>query len=564
MLAGTRRKEYFDFTGLPFWIADKQRHELVYDTCVAEGTKCCFNHAVGLPEKEHLDLSIPHPPNFLGQSSKIIPLDFSRGVFSNSKFNSVSDSASHDLGLKGEEEEEEEYEREGDIMEDEEEEEDIIEEEEGRGGDIRGKDHTVKRGYDKEITYVKKHPIYDYELEVFDALFLHRKISIMKATGMGITELILRIMAWLPLHDPELYRASQFVITTGPNIELAKKAISRIYNLFQHTHYKPVTTETTININGCIIESFPSHHLDAARGLERCRFFFADEYDYFPPSQQEIVRTVAERYEAKSHPFIVLNSTPGLPGGLLDKLYRETNPPYYRLTLLYERGLNKIYTPYEISVAKQHPNFEREYNGKFGVGMGNIWPYQLVDAIMEDYPLGLTEWGDKVLAVDPGFGNSENSSQYAIVGAERINGVTYIKHALQFERASTSAMLDKTVDIFRLGYNRCLFDSSQPGLIRDLTTGQGGRPAIPVLPINFREHLGNMTVEAVEAVAQKKVRMHSKAHQDLAYQLKAATYNDRGHPDKRKMAFDLGDGFLMVMHGMKNANSYVIRPIRGI
>lgn len=506
-------KGYSDLQNIPFWIPDKSEHERKYDEAFADNKFCCFNHAVGLPDKEHLDTHGAHSPNFLERVPDSIPDRFFTAPISNS---------------------------------------------------TKVKADSSKDRYDEEITYVKKHPIYDYEMEIFDALFLHRKIAILKATGLGVTELILRIMAWLPLHDPDLYANTQFVITTGPNIELAKKEISRLYNLFLNLPYKPSATDTTITINGCLIESFPSHHLDAARGLEKCRFFFADEYDYFPPSQQEVVRTVAERYEAKSHPFIVLNSTPGLPGGLLDKLYREVNPPYFRLKLLYDRGINKIYTPYEISVAKQHPNFQREYNGQFGVGMGNIWPYQLVDAIMEDYPLGLTQWGDKVMAVDPGFGNSENSSQYAIVGAERINQITYIKHAVQFERASTSAMLDKTVDMFRLGYNRCLFDSSQPGLIRDLINGNNDRPPIPVLPVNFREHLGTMTVEAVEAVAQKRVKLHSKAHLDLAYQLKAATYNDKGHPDKKKMSFDLGDGFIMVLHGMKNANSYVIRPVRSL
>ena len=45
--------------------------------------------------------------------------------------------------------------------------------------------------------------------------------------------------------------------------------------------------------------------------------------DFFPKFQQDDVRHVAERYIAKSDPFIVMVSTPNAPGGLFQKIEQE-------------------------------------------------------------------------------------------------------------------------------------------------------------------------------------------------------------------------------------------------
>jgi hypothetical protein len=62
------------------------------------------------------------------------------------------------------------------------------------------------------------------------------------------------------------------------------------------------TKETVIELNGIKIEAFPSHHLDAMRGLPNVSFILLDEADFFPPGQQADVRDVSERYIAKSNP----------------------------------------------------------------------------------------------------------------------------------------------------------------------------------------------------------------------------------------------------------------------
>ena len=115
-------------------------------------------------------------------------------------------------------------------------------------------------------------PLYDYEQLIFDALVgnaASKHLWIKKATGLGVSEFMLRSMAWLCLKDNAL-SGSQMCIVTGPRIELAIALIDRMKALFRHEGLGSVafdTKETVIELNGVKIEAFPSHHLDVMRGF---------------------------------------------------------------------------------------------------------------------------------------------------------------------------------------------------------------------------------------------------------------------------------------------------------
>src|SRR3954451_20607745 len=103
-----------------------------------------------------------------------------------------------------------------------------------------------------------------------------KHLWIKKATGLGISEFMLRFMAWLCLKDNTL-SGSQMCIVTGPRIDLAIALIDRMKKLFTSTSGIAVATtfdtkETVIELNGVKIEAFPSHHLDAMRGLPNVSF----------------------------------------------------------------------------------------------------------------------------------------------------------------------------------------------------------------------------------------------------------------------------------------------------
>jgi hypothetical protein len=101
-------------------------------------------------------------------------------------------------------------------------------------------------------------------------------------------------------------------IVTGPRIDLAIALIDRMKRLFAGKGLITFDTkETVIELNNVKIEAFPSHHLDAMRGLPYVSFILLDEADFFPPGQQQQdARDVSERYIAKSNPYIVTISTP--------------------------------------------------------------------------------------------------------------------------------------------------------------------------------------------------------------------------------------------------------------
>ena len=125
------RKELFQrLQGKPFWIWDKQQHKL--EDIRASGD-CCFNHILGLPQKD---------------------------------------------------------------------------------------------GNDK--------PLYEYEQIIYDSLVTrnsNKHLWIKKATGLGISEFMIRFMAWLCLKDNAL-SGSQMCIVTGPRIDLAIALIDRMKRLF--------------------------------------------------------------------------------------------------------------------------------------------------------------------------------------------------------------------------------------------------------------------------------------------------------------------------------------------
>ena len=204
-------------------------------------------------------------------------------------------------------------------------------------------------------------PIFDYQKILFDTLmildsnnnnnnqlnlsFKHKHLWVKKATGLGVTEFFLRLMAWLCLRNND-YQNSQMCIVTGPNIDIAIKLIKRMKALFEpKLHVTFDSKETVLELNGCTIEAYPSNHIDAYRALDNPKFILLDEADFFRKGEQEDVRHVSERYIAKSDPYIVMVSTPNAPDGLFERIEKEADNIciYNRLLLDYTYGLGKIY-----------------------------------------------------------------------------------------------------------------------------------------------------------------------------------------------------------------------------
>jgi hypothetical protein len=339
-------------------------------------------------------------------------------------------------------------------------------------------------------------PLFDYEKKIFDSLIrtednvtifsnVHNNIKpnnkhlwIKKATGLGISEFMLRFMAWLCLKDNAL-SGSQMCIVTGPRIELSIALVDRMKGLFSNKmsqNYNSITfdtKETVIELNGVKIEAFPSHHLDAMRGLQNVSFILLDEADFFPPGQQQDARDVSERYIAKSNPYIVMVSTPNAPDGLFERIEKEAEDTclYKRLFLDYTYGISKIYTAEEIEKAKQSPSFEREYNCKYLGRIGNVFHTKDIEAAIakgrnyDPNAIDLFHFFSRSMGIDPAYG----SSAFGIVVTQWADGVIQVLYADEFHRADYNDMLNTVLELMtKYNVDLTYIDGANPSFIRSL------------------------------------------------------------------------------------------------
>lgn len=158
--------------GKKFWIGSKEEHERL---AIESGSKCCFNHIIGLPVKEHL---------------------------------------------------------------------------------------VGKGPVGKEIREKRKHPMYEYEWEIWSAYRNNRYVRVKKAAGMGITTFVLRVMAFSCVTD-DTYKGQDMIIVTGPSQDLANNLLDRLVDTFGDTDYTPIRVGNSVFINGCKITA--SRHTTLTR-----------------------------------------------------------------------------------------------------------------------------------------------------------------------------------------------------------------------------------------------------------------------------------------------------------
>ena len=342
--------------------------------------------------------------------------------------------------------------------------------------------HTFNHAVGLPQKNAQAYPLFDYEQLLYNELQQHRHLWIKKATGLGVTEFMLRYMAWLCLKNSNI-RNSQMCIVTGPRIELAITLIDRMKGLFheadsvlnrvQIVSFK--TKETVIELNGVHIEAYPSHHLDAMRGLTNVSFIYLDEADFFPIGQQQDARDVSERYIAKSNPWIVMVSTPNAPDGLFDKIEREPEETclYKRLFLDYTYGLNRIYTKEEIEKAKASPSFEREYNLKYLGKVGNVFHTLDIESALCTQKEGqeMMNWSTSTMVgrsmgIDVAWGDT---SKFAIVITQYRNNKVEVFYAESFEKPLMNEIINHIMQLKQRHHiTKIYVDGANPEVIREL------------------------------------------------------------------------------------------------
>ncbi|HJT49397.1 MAG TPA: hypothetical protein VJ729_14525 [Nitrososphaeraceae archaeon] len=425
-------------------------------------------------------------------------------------------------------------------------------------------------------------PLHDYEQIIFDSLVTqisNKHLWIKKATGLGVSEFMLRFMAWLCLKDNTL-SGSQMCIVTGPRIDLAIALIDRMKKLFASGKGIAAaivfdTRETIIELNNVKIEAFPSHHLDAMRGLPNVSFILLDEADFFPPGQQQDARDVSERYIAKSNPHIVMVSTPNAPEGLFERIEKESEDTclYKRILLDYTYGIGKIYSADEIKKAKQSPSFEREYNLKYLGKIGNVFHTKDIEAAIEKGrkydPDNLNQsiFTSTSMGIDPAYG----SSAFGIVITRYADGIVQILYAEEYHRPDYNEMLSMVYGLMtKYNVDKVYIDGANPSFIRSLklqigedadydkviaryrSEGFGDESALAdmkVIPVNFNKEHKAMLGHCKMIIENDggRIAINPDRYDKLITSLRTAVDND-GVLDKEATSYnDIFDAFRLAL-----------------
>jgi hypothetical protein len=405
-------------------------------------------------------------------------------------------------------------------------------------------------------------PLFNYEQLLYDTLQKQKHVWIKKATGLGITEFMLRYMAWICFKDDSL-KDSQMCIVTGPRIDLAVGLIARLKSLFTDNGLVTLDTkENVIVLNGVRIEAYPSHHLDAMRGIPDVSFILLDEADFFPPGQQQDARDVSERYIAKSNPWIVMVSTPNAPEGLFEKIEREPEETclYKRLYFDYTYGIDKIYTREEIALAQKSPSFEREYNLKYLGKIGNVFHTLDIEAAIVTQQQGqeMLDWTTSTMigrsmGIDVAWGDT---SKFAIVITQYRNNRVEVFYAESFDKPQMNQIINHILQLKQRHHiTRLYVDGANPEVIRELKRRIGEFENIQeyyteeqiwqmrygdnmqIIPVNFQKRHKGMLQWTYTLMSKKLVRIHPSL-QKLIVSLRTAIVSDEWKLDKQQTSHD--------------------------
>jgi hypothetical protein len=399
------------------------------------------------------------------------------------------------------------------------------------------------------------HPCYKYEQEILEYLdqgkvdSAKKMICVYKATGLGLTELILMWILFKCATDPFFQQNEDVVIFTGPNIELAKKLIERMKQFANerieyedHGMYK-------IQIGKANIQVYPSNNIDAVRGIPRVSCVFGDEAAFFTGLKDDKqIRTVGERYRGKSDSYVIWVSTAGdFASGFFYEIKEEPDAvcQYKRFEMYEDRGLEKdsvtgtsIFSDGYIEEARKLPSFPQEFQGIWGANVGDIYSTEALDEVTDmdyeiDYELGSK---NRLGFCDPGFG----SSQFGICITEMRDNMPYVIYSKSYKRQSATAMvreISRLADLFSVHKWGC--DKANPEIIKDMRETLH----LNVTAISNKESGRKMTVQAATKVQKKKVRIHPK-FLNLKKQLMTITFGKNGQPNKTNdNPFDEGDAF---------------------
>jgi len=374
--------------------------------------------------------------------------------------------------------------------------------------------------------------------------------------------------------DPTQYLNSRMVIVVGPNLTLAIEQIDRIRAMFidkLNVTFDSSKTKIILPINNVTIQAYPSNHVDAFRSIPKVSIIFIDEGDFFRIGEQKAVRDAAERYLGKSRTKIFVVSTPNQPQGLMETIQKEENSIYYRLSMNYEVGLNKIFSHEDIIKAKTSPSFEREYNLQYAYDVGDLFLESTIQNCLDlKYdPSRIVYEAPKCVGIDPAYGGS---SKFAYVASQYVDGRIQIIAAEEFERPEPKEMESYALQLIRQlrifeGNNssrqngQILVDGANVSFIKFLKSmlneptnyedfdSEKDYKYMRVRPINFGTTHRKLLTNMQELISKTYVAIDER-YDDLLSQMRIAKVDaNYGLIKKPPLSLDLIDALRLSLYG---------------
>ena len=401
-----------------------------------------------------------------------------------------------------------------------------------------------------------EHPIYDYELEFIKAIEDNQHVWCKKARGIGATEMLIRYLSWKALVNTELENKTIFIVA-GTREEFANEIKERMERLFPE-EYRDVIHDskyTQTFINKTRFKIFPSKNLKDMRGFIDVAYLFIDEGDYFNPKEQNEIKYVIKSYEEKSKGKIILVSTAGEAGGLFETIENDSNSDFYKHYMLVNKGQGKIFDDkfLEEQKIKDPAFFAREYEGKYGYGMGNVFlPYEIENCCSLynnsiAVPPQVNENCSISMGIDPGFG----SSNFGITILQLEDNILKVMYAKEYARPSYEQMISLIGQLrFQYKPNKIYVDGAKPDFIKSLkiqfrenidyesVIERANREKVDseyrmfVIPISFNEYGRELLGRFQHFVSKTWFSISNEEHKELVTQMRMARYQDNGNLDK--------------------------------
>jgi len=394
------------------------------------------------------------------------------------------------------------------------------------------------------------HPMYDYELEFKEVIENNQHIWTKKARGIGATTFLTRYLAWRALSSNDLDGKSIFIIA-GTREEFANTIKEKTEQLFDGK-YQVIRDSryTECYINNTWFKVFPSKRLKDVRGYTDVAYLFIDEADFFDPKEQNELNYVIKSYEEKSKGKIILVSTAGASGGLFEQIENDPNSDFYKHYMLVDKGRGKIFDDAFLKKQKEKDPafFAREYEGKYGYGLGNVFLPTEIEACCYDHAVPQVNYGCSIsMGIDPGFG----SSKFGITIIQLEDNILKVIYAKEFDRPSYEQMI-RLVTQLKVQYrpHKIYVDGSKPDFIKSIkiqfnenvnyesVIEQANRDKIDyeyrmfVIPISFNEWGKELLGRFQHVVSKTWFSVSSDEHKELVTQMRMAKFKDNGNLEK--------------------------------